>query len=308
MLRILLLTAVTLLFARMPLAHLFDVAGIPGRSHAAPGERELKALAAVWPDSITEVGFRGGDWALRLGGKWIAWANGRLLPVEDAGRWKEYAAIPFYSYPLSLPRLPELDVQAAAELRKLVAADLRNPPRRSEAFFGSLLDAGNRAATEADLVKMEVAGFTVTVHDRLAGPLARVSDELKALRRKDPAVASFLRELSEMNGYNYRFVEGTRSRSLHSYGLAVDMIPKSYRGLQPYWLWAMNKVPDFWTIPYDRRWMPPLAVIEAFERQGFIWGGKWLFFDTMHFEYRPDLLLMARAEPVAAAVAGLPES
>ncbi len=36
--------------------------------------------------------------------------------------------------------------------------------------------------------------------------------------------------------------------------------------------------------------MPPTVLV--FERQGFVWGGKWFFFDTMHFEYRPELLLL----------------
>jgi hypothetical protein len=27
-----------------------------------------------------------------------------------------------------------------------------------------------------------------------------------------------------------------------------------------------------------------------FEKHGFIWGGKWYHYDTMHFEYRPELL------------------
>ena len=39
--------------------------------------------------------------------------------------------------------------------------------------------------------------------------------------------------------------------------------------------------------------MPPLAFVKAFEREGFVWGGKWLFFDTMHFEYRPEILMLA---------------
>ena len=32
--------------------------------------------------------------------------------------------------------------------------------------------------------------------------------------------------------------------------------------------------------------------IRAFEAHGFVWGGKWLFFDTIHFEYRPELLTL----------------
>jgi hypothetical protein len=41
----------------------------------------------------------------------------------------------------------------------------------------------------------------------------------------------------------------------------------------------------------DRRWMPPQKVIEIFESHGFIWGGKWIIWDNMHFEYRPEVIL-----------------
>jgi hypothetical protein len=34
-------------------------------------------------------------------------------------------------------------------------------------------------------------------------------------------------------------------------------------------------------------------VIRAFEGEGFIWGGKWPWFDTMHFEYHPELILLS---------------
>jgi len=33
--------------------------------------------------------------------------------------------------------------------------------------------------------------------------------------------------------------------------------------------------------------------VSAFEHQGFVWGGKWLFFDNMHFEYRPEILIFS---------------
>jgi hypothetical protein len=29
--------------------------------------------------------------------------------------------------------------------------------------------------------------------------------------------------------------------------------------------------------------------VAVFEREGFIWGGKWYHFDPIHFEYRPEL-------------------
>ncbi len=258
-----------------------------------PGGREVRAFAAAWPDRIAETGFRDGEWMLRVGDAWFAWANGRLLPEAERSRWEEFAPLPLYRYPLGLPPLAVLDEEAAARIRQRVREDEANPPQRHEEFLGRLLQAGSRAETEAHVVRMEVAGFTVTVHERLAEPLSLVSEELRALRVADPAVGAFLKGLTEMNGYNYRYVEGTRSRSFHSYGLAVDLVPRSYGGKHAYWMWAMSKVRDFWTVPYERRWMVPASVVEAFERNGFVWGGKWLFFDTMHFEYRPEILLMA---------------
>jgi ribosomal protein L19 len=267
----------------------------PFFSEIQPGEREIRSLAAAWPDRIQEIGPRDGDWMLSIDGSRFAWAHGRMLPESERGRWKEYAALAFYDYPRALPPLPVLDDPSAARLRALVTEEQRHPPRRSEKFLGALLKAPNRGSTESRLVRTEISGFTVTVHERLRGPVSRVSRELDFLRKSDPLVSSYMRKLAEMNGYNFRFVEGTRSRSLHSYGTAIDLIPKREGGYS-YWQWAMGKVPDWWTIPYKDRWMPPAALVRAFERQGFVWGGKWLFFDTMHFEYRPEILLM-RASP-----------
>jgi hypothetical protein len=28
----------------------------------------------------------------------------------------------------------------------------------------------------------------------------------------------------------------------------------------------------------------------VFEKHGFVCGGKWYHFDTMHFEYRPEII------------------
>ena len=263
-----------------------------------PGEKEIRGLAAAWPDRISDIGVRDGEWSLRIGDFWFAWAHGRLLPEQDRDCWIQYAPLSFYRYPRGLPPLPQLGEDDAARLRARIAAEERRPPRRSEAFLGALLQAPNRSATESRLVRTQVAGFTVTVHERLREPLSRVSRELEFLRGADPRVGAFLAQLAELNGYNYRFVDGTRSRSLHSYGIAVDLIPRRPGSAHAYWRWAMNTVPNWWRIPYEKRWMPPEPLVRAFERQGFVWGGKWFYFDTMHFEYRPEILRM-RSSPGA---------
>jgi len=39
--------------------------------------------------------------------------------------------------------------------------------------------------------------------------------------------------------------------------------------------------------------MVPDEIVGIFEKYGFIWGGKWLFYDNMHFEYRPEILILS---------------
>jgi len=51
-----------------------------------------------------------------------------------------------------------------------------------------------------------------------------------------------------------------------------------------YWRWQRPKKPLKWVNRY------PQTIVDAFEAEGFIWGGRWYHYDTMHFEYRPELL------------------
>ncbi len=163
---------------------------------------------------------------MQVDGQWFAWAHGRMLPESGRADWEKFEAFSFYDYPRRLPSLHSLNASEAARLRARLAEEERHPPRRNEQLMSALLEAPNRRRTESRLVKTEVAGFTVTVHGRLRDPLSRVSRELSFLRAADPEVRAFLGQLAEMNGYNYRYVDGTRSRSLHSYGTAIDLIPR----------------------------------------------------------------------------------
>jgi hypothetical protein len=95
-----------------------------------------------------------------------------------------------------------------------------------------------------------------------------------------------------MYSLDRRHVSGTRHLSYHAYGLAVDIVPRNYYGKQVYWRWSKAWHPHWDKIPLTERWHPPNEVIEVFERNGFVWGGKWYHFDTIHFEYRPELLIL----------------
>jgi hypothetical protein len=68
---------------------------------------------------------------------------------------------------------------------------------------------------------------------------------------------------------------------MHAWGAAIDINPT----LSDYWLWHRPTGHG----PAYVRSIPP-EVVGVFERHGFIWGGRWMHFDTMHFEFRPELL------------------
>jgi hypothetical protein len=54
-----------------------------------------------------------------------------------------------------------------------------------------------------------------------------------------------------------------------------------------YWQWSKPDADGRFSYKNEIPW----EIVEIFERHGFIWGGKWYHYDTMHFEYRPEILL-----------------
>ena len=73
---------------------------------------------------------------------------------------------------------------------------------------------------------------------------------------------------------------------MHAFAAAIDI----NKDLAHYWRRPGNKVGRV------RRYRNriPVEIVEIFERHGFIWGGKWYHYDTMHFEYRPELIAIGR--------------
>lgn len=107
--------------------------------------------------------------------------------------------------------------------------------------------------------------------------LRRVADELRGM----PHLAKFLTPAST---FYWRNVRGAKRMSAHSYGIAIDINVK----MSDYWLWANPKKAETAKIEYKNR--IPHELVRVFEKHGFVWGGRWYHYDTMHFEYRPELL------------------
>lgn len=105
-----------------------------------------------------------------------------------------------------------------------------------------------------------------------AAALQDVSNELNEMVKSDPNLLEYLKDPG--GTFKWRVIAGTNRLSSHSYGIAVDInVKKSH-----YWQWSkgyQNLIPE--------------KIVRVFEKHKFIWGGRWKHFDTMHFEYRPEM-------------------
>ena len=252
----------------------------------------LSAYRTAYPERIRRVEFRQGDWALELDGDWYYWADGRLLPEELRGEADRYDRYPFYPYSNELRPLPERDSAEAERMRQRAESREENPPRRHPGFLNALWRIYDRESSWDRMKTTYFLGHRLEIHRELLEDLAAVEEEILRRIPSDGELRLFVRELAGLDAYNWRSIAGTSSVSFHAYGAAVDILPRSYGGKQVYWRWAMQHYPDWFLLPYEKRFMPPDAFIAAFEKHGFIWGGKWSYFDTIHFEYRPEILIL----------------
>ncbi len=153
---------------------------------------------------------------------------------------------------------------------------------RNEAFFrkmyGSTKEEVEKNLTEIIWLPKNVnIKLKITRINGVAEKLQKISDELD--NRED-----LLPYLVNSGGtFNWRPIAETNRLSTHSFGIAIDInVSKS-----DYWLWDTKGKKDVLPVYKNRI---PLEIVEIFEKYGFIWGGKWFHYDTMHFEYRPELL------------------
>lgn len=165
-------------------------------------------------------------------------------------------------------------------------APFRDPGRlRNDAFF-RMLWFPTEAAARASLTTVRFEGLSagavqVTRHRGVDCQLRAALDEV---RRSGVDAARFFE--APGGGFNWRTIGGTSRLSAHSFGIAVDINP----ALGGYWRWAGARegaVGAYRTEIQE-------AIVAAFERYGFIWGGKWHHYDGMHFEYRPELIIYSR--------------
>jgi D-alanyl-D-alanine carboxypeptidase len=232
--------------------------GIAGAADGA----SLDALVQAYPDQL--AGYDSTD---------LIWRDGTRMPLSDGQPSKSFEEMLRHGSILDQMRLPyPAGVSAAALVPQGDPGRIRN-----RAFFDKMYGDCWRGEVSPRLVPVvwlpQSWGHTVrvTAVNGVAARLAEISVELDAL----PASAKRYAYPSA-GTYNCRTVADTGEPSMHSWGAAID-INATYAD---YWLWPRGKSAN----------AIPAEIIDIFERHGFIWGGKWSHYDTMHFEYRPELV------------------
>lgn len=208
--------------------------------------------------------------------EFIIWRDGTRMPVGKPDPQRPFADM--------LRNATILDQLSQPYPRGGTSAPAVNadPGRfRNEAFFKKMYGdcaAGGLAGNLVSITWLPKSwGKTVSVTrvngvaERLKAISAEIDDLDPKIKRAAFPIAGVL---------SCRPVADTGRMSMHGYAAAIDL----NLDYSDYWLWNAKSSP----IAYKNRF--PQQIVDIFERHGFIWGGRWYHYDTMHFEYRPELL------------------
>ncbi len=205
-------------------------------------------------------------------GDTLIWNDGTRMPLTQSAA-QSYVAL------LDAPGL--LDQLAAAyptcQAIKVPARNQDPGRMRYEPFFSRMYGV-SPAQVQSHLESVEWFGqrLSVTRVNGASASLRAVEAELN----KRPELWSYARPSA--GAFFWRTIAGTSRLSMHAYGAAIDLNTR----FSAYWQWS-GYTEGQAGIRYRNRML--LELIKLFERHGWIWGGRWYHFDTMHFEYRPEL-------------------
>ncbi|QDW41737.1 M15 family metallopeptidase [Bradyrhizobium sp. KBS0727] len=238
---------------------------MPGIVRAESKTESLDRLVRAYPDALS-----GHD------EKHIFWRDGTVMLADDGVGQKSFDDL--------LRKASIMDQLSLSYPRGNSSPPAPNadPGRfRNEAFFKKMYGDCNAGEVKKNLVTITWLPRSwgkpvqVTQVNGIADRLREVSGEIDELKPEIKAAAYPIAGV-----LSCRPVADTGKMSMHGYAAAIDLNLK----YSDYWLWSGKAK----TIPYKNRM--PQEIVDIFERHGFIWGGKWYHYDTMHFEYRPELL------------------
>ena len=147
-----------------------------------------------------------------------------------------------------------------------------SPGRRRSYDLLQALYGSTPKAVGGHLVQARLLGQHLHLSPAAAQAMNRANAHLAPQAAQDPRLKTLLKM---DGGFAWRRIAGENRLSPHAFGIAT------------YWRWSKLR-------PHPLQQSYPSAIVEAFENEGFIWGGKWHEYDLMHFEYRPEIICKAR--------------
>ena len=211
-----------------------------------------------------------GGWGLELqDGGFIAWAHQPGEPVEADGGSLVTTLSDVYRVPYVsgvIVPVPTSD------------AGIDDPGRERVELLMRATYGNDEDEVMEHLARVRFFGLRWPFHELAAPALERVVGRLQPLIKKNPKLLPFLRDIG--GTFIWRRIARSKNLSTHSWAIAIDINTDKAH----YWRWATPREPIVWANKI------PQEIVDAFEAEGFIWGGRWLHYDTMHFEYRPELL------------------
>ena len=219
-----------------------------------------KSLMAAYPDFV--IDYKEGHLLLSDSSK-IRYDDGRVKSFEEKMDNADPEDMFSFKYDINAKKPDYLQDAGRSRCERLF-----------KYMYGS-----NEAEVRKNLVKIDWFGENV-IFTKING----AADSLKAVAKEIKTYPELKPYLKSSGTFYWRKVRGANRQSAHSYGIAFD-IGVSY---SDYWLWKNKGKKETDTLQYANKM--PKELVQIFEKHGFIWGGRWYHYDTMHFEYRPEIL------------------
>jgi peptidoglycan LD-endopeptidase CwlK len=240
-------------------------------SVAAAEPSDMQRLISAYPQWLTDADKPNA----------VCWKNGAQMPFDDG------VANKTFEDRLSNPCLKDQMAQHYPAGWPMTVPSLNEDPGRIrfEPFFIKMY-GGSAGRVRQSLIEVPWAPSGKKV---LFNSINGAASALEAAGREIDQLPDAKKYVSNVAGtFAWRTIAGVSRRSMHSFGLAIDFeLPKP---LYRYWQWD-GKNAESCVYPKEILTDDRLgAIVRILEKHGFIWGGKWYHYDTMHFEYRPELL------------------
>ena len=234
-------------------------------------KRDLLCLLIAYPKYITNIEENNGYVYLVL-------KSGKKLIYDDKNEKK-------FDQKLLNPDLQDTleQIYPLSTVKSIMPSNFDPGRSRCYALLTEIYGS-SRHTLESNLTEVNVGykRYQFNKNSNASYSLQSVMSELIPLSEKNENVRRCLLPCS--GTFNYRVISGTKRLSPHAFGIAIDLASDK----RDYWKWASKEQGSNRLASY------PTELVNIFENNGFIWGGKWSHFDILHFEYRPEIILKAR--------------